>query len=248
MKLTNVLIAGLASLATAQDAGSFKYERLDKEKAMVLVVDIQDGLFQLVRDAPDPVAYKTSAIAHAAVAQAFDLPIVISSSSETGPNGRTMAEIVEMHPDAPLIRREGEVNAWDNSDFRDAVMAANRSQIILAGIATDVCTTFLALSLREAGFSVWANAEASGTTSSVVRDLANDRMAQAGVQVVSLFPIFGELMRDWRHTPGAKELWPWLDVYYPVAGFVARAHALAVYNGTVQEGEKVLPGVPQIEE
>ncbi len=44
-----------------------------------------------------------------------------------------------MYPNAPLIRRNGEVDAWDNSEFRAAVRAQNKSQIILAGITTDVC-------------------------------------------------------------------------------------------------------------
>ena len=47
-----------------------------------------------------------------------------------------------MFPTAPLIRRQGEVDAWDNSEFRDAVKAQNKSQIILAGITTDVCKLF----------------------------------------------------------------------------------------------------------
>lgn len=44
-----------------------------------------------------------------------------------------------MYPDAPLVQRNGEVNAWDNAEFRDAIRAANKSQIIMAGIVTDVC-------------------------------------------------------------------------------------------------------------
>ena len=35
--------------------------------------------------------------------------------------------------------RHGEVDAWDNTEFRDTVRSFNKSQIILAGIVTDVC-------------------------------------------------------------------------------------------------------------
>lgn len=147
-----------------------------------------------------------------------------------------------MYPNAPLIQRQGEVNAWDNEDFRKAIKAANKSQIIMAGITTDVCTTFLALSLRQEGYSVWANAEASGTTSDLVREISNDRMANAGVNIVSLFSIACDLMRDWRNTPGAKEMIPWLDRYFPVWGYVARGHIAAVQNGSVVPGEQGLLG------
>lgn len=44
-----------------------------------------------------------------------------------------------MYPKAPLIKRNGEVNAWDNPDFRAAVEATGRKQIILGGIVTEVC-------------------------------------------------------------------------------------------------------------
>lgn len=152
-----------------------------------------------------------------------------------------MAEILQMYPDSPLIKREGEVNAWDNAGFREAVRATNKSQVILAGIVTDVCTTFLALSLRSEGYSVWANVEASGTNSALVRDVSNARMANAGVHTVSLFSILGDLMRDWRSTPGAREVIPWMDKYYPVWGTLARAHSAAILNGTILPGEDELP-------
>lgn len=121
-----------------------------------------------------------------------------------GPNGFLPREIVEMHPNATLIRRNGEVNAWDNPEFRAAVEATEKRQIILAGIVTEVCTSsynpfrcfvehstynplgtaFLALSLREAGYSVWANTDASGTFTPRLADEANRRMEQAGVHLV----------------------------------------------------------------
>ncbi len=47
-----------------------------------------------------------------------------------------------MYPNAPLIKRQGEVDAWDNADFRAAIKATNRTQIIIAGIVTDVCTYY----------------------------------------------------------------------------------------------------------
>lgn len=104
-------------------------------------------------------------------------------------------------------------------------------------------TTFLALSLRSAGYSVWANVEASGTTTPFIRDVSNDRMARAGVQLVSLFSIVCDLMRDWRNSPGSPEVMPWLAKYYPVYGMLAQAHGGAILNGTIVPGEDVILGV-----
>jgi hypothetical protein len=105
-----------------------------------------------------------------------------------------------MHPNASFIHRQGEVNAWDNADFRSAVKATGKKQVILAGIVTEVCTSFLALSLREAGYEVWANTDASGTFNDKLAADANRRMEQAGVHLMGMFGIAMDLMRDWRNT------------------------------------------------
>ena len=65
-------------------------------------------------------------------------------------------------------------------------------------------------------------------------------MARAGVQLVSLFSIICDLMRDWRNTPGAGTVLPWLAQYYPAYGLIAEAHGGAVLNGTIIPGEAML--------
>ena len=176
-------------------------------------------------------------IAHASIAELFSLPIVLTTSAETGPNGVLPKEILNLYPSAPLIRRNGEVDAWDNPSFRAAVRAQNKSQVILAGITTDVCTEFLALSLIQEGYTVFANTEASGTFSHDLAQDANRRMEDAGVKLQGLFAIVMDLMRDWRAKPGSREVLPWLDQFLPVYSYVARGHEAAVLNGTLAPGE-----------
>lgn len=100
---------------------------------------MQVGLYDIARDW-DPTLYRDNLIAHAAIGKLFDLPVIMTTSAQTGPNGPLPKEVLEMYPDAPLIKRQGEVDAWDNAEFRDAIKATGRSQIIVAGITTDVCT------------------------------------------------------------------------------------------------------------
>ena len=100
----------------------------------------------------------------------------------------------------------------------------------------------MAFSLREEGYSVWANLEGSATTTPLIRDAANSAMARAGVNVVSLFSILCDLMRDWRNIPGAAEVLPFIDRYFPAYGLVARAHGAAVENGTLIPGEADILG------
>ncbi|EKM55620.1 uncharacterized protein PHACADRAFT_93977, partial [Phanerochaete carnosa HHB-10118-sp] len=213
-------------------ASAFTYERLDKNNSVLLVVDHQEGLYQVARDIP-AVEMKANILAHAALAKVFNLPTILTTSADQGPNGPLTEEIVKLHPDAPFIHRQGEVNAWDNADFRAAVEATGKKQVILAGITTDVCTAFLALSLKDAGYSVFANSDASGTFDVKTAQDANDRMRAAGVNVLSMFAVALELMRDWRNTPGSPEMLPFFDQYLPQYGFLARSHDAAVLNGTL---------------
>ncbi|EUC48101.1 hypothetical protein COCMIDRAFT_88354 [Bipolaris oryzae ATCC 44560] len=232
---TNLALAAL-TLAQTVVSDAVPWERIDKNNSLLLILDLQVGLYGVARDW-DATLYKQNILAHAEIGKLFNLPVIMSTSADTGPNGPLPKEMLEMYPNAPLIRRQGEVNAWDNPEFQAAIKATGKKQIIVAGITTDVCTAFLALSLRAEGYSVFANIEASGTYSELVRDTANSRIEKAGVQLVSMFAIVCDLMRDWRATPGAKEVLPFLDKYLPVYGMLARHHAAAVENGTIQPGE-----------
>jgi nicotinamidase-related amidase len=120
-------------------AGDFKYQRLNKTEAALLIVDHQVGLFHLVRDIA-PTAFRNSILAHAELGNVFNLPVVMTTSAESGPNGPLPRTIRDMHPDSPVIARNGEVNAWDSPEFRAAVEATGKKQLIVAGITTDVIT------------------------------------------------------------------------------------------------------------
>jgi nicotinamidase-related amidase len=176
----------------------FKYRRLSKDEAAVLFVDHQCGLTTLVQDYP-PSEFKNSVLALADTARFFKLPVVLTTSFEEGPNGPLVAELKEMFPDAPLIARPGQINAWDNEDFVKAVKATGRKLLIIAGIVTEVCVAFPALSAVEAGYEVFVVTDASGTFDAAGREAAWLRMSAAGVQLLNWFAASAELHRDWRN-------------------------------------------------
>ena len=62
---------------------SFKYNRLDKDNAAVLLVDHQAGLLSLVRDI-EPDKFKNNVLALADLAKYFNLPTILTTSFETG--------------------------------------------------------------------------------------------------------------------------------------------------------------------
>ncbi|MGY6519659.1 MAG: isochorismate family cysteine hydrolase YcaC [Lysobacteraceae bacterium] len=174
------------------------YTRLDKDQAAILLVDHQSGLLSLVRDI-DPDRFKNNVLALGALSRYFKLPTVLTTSFETGPNGPIVPELKAMFPDAPFIARPGQINAWDNEAFVEAIRATGRRQLIIAGVVTEVCVAFPALSAIEAGFDVFVVTDASGTFNPLTRDSAWQRMSAAGVQLMTWFGVACELHRDWRN-------------------------------------------------
>ncbi|KAE8381818.1 Isochorismatase-like protein [Aspergillus bertholletiae] len=139
MKFLSTLILVLVTYTATVAGDKFPYERLEKDNALLLIVDLQEGLYSTVRDF-DPTAFKSNM---ALLRRHWLMTYVLTCIGANGPLPR---EILEMYPNSTIIERPGEVDAWDNKDFRDAVKATGKTQIILASIMTDVCTTHLALS------------------------------------------------------------------------------------------------------
>jgi len=92
---------------------------------------------------------------------------------------------------------------------------------------------FLALSLREAGYSVWANTEASGTATPKLAEDANRRMEGAGVHLTGMFGIAMFLMKDWRNTPGTAEVLPFLDKVCTNAGWLEKSEELMLILASI---------------
>jgi nicotinamidase-related amidase len=177
---------------------TYKYIRLSKDDAVVLLVDHQSGLISLVQDY-SPGEFKNNVLALADVAKFFNLPTILTTSFENGPNGPIVPELKEMLPDASYIPRPGQINAWDNEDFVKAVKNTGRKQLIIAGVVTDVCVAFPTLSALEEGYDVFVVTDASGTFNESVRHATWARMASAGAQMMNWFSVACELHRDWRN-------------------------------------------------
>lgn len=174
------------------------YVRLNKDDAAVLLVDHQTGLLSLVRDI-DPDKFKNNVLALADLAKYFNLPTILTTSFEDGPNGPLVPELKEIFPDAPYIARPGQINAWDNEDFLTAVKATGKKQLIVAGVVTEVCVAFPVLSALAEGYEVFVVADASGTFNEMTRNAAWARMEAAGAQMMTWFGTACELHRDWRN-------------------------------------------------
>ncbi len=93
---------------------------IDPKDAVMLLIDHQSGLFQLVKDIDLPVL-RSNVIALAKVSRLAQIPTFTTASVPDGPNGPLIPEIHQYNPDAVYIARTGQINAWDNPAWVEAI-------------------------------------------------------------------------------------------------------------------------------
>lgn len=176
---------------------------IDPDDAVMLLIDHQSGLFQLVRDIEQPVL-RSHATALAKLSYLAKLPTFTTASVPDGPNGPLIPEIHQFNPDAVYIPRTGQINAWDNPKWVEAIERTGRKTLLIAGTLTSVCMAFPALSAVAAGYKVFCIVDASGNWSKMATDLTIARIAQAGVIPIDMNALIGEIMGTWNR-PDAME-------------------------------------------
>lgn len=175
----------------------YTYTPLDPETCVILLIDHQSGLFQTVLDMPLQ-DLRTNVTTLAKVAALLNIPIITTSSVPEGPNGPLMPEIQLAAPHAKFVPRTGEINAWHNPAFAEAVRASGRKNVVIAGVWTSVCAALPALSALSEGFKVYVVMDASGNLCSFATQITMTRLSHAGVEVIDTAAVCSELQRTWR--------------------------------------------------
>lgn len=176
---------------------------IDPDDAVLLLIDHQSGLFQLVKDM-DMTTLRQNVIALAKVSRLTKTPTFTTASVPDGPNGPLMPEIHQINPEAVYIPRTGQINAWDNPKWVEAIERTGRKTLLIAGTLTSVCMSFPTLSALAAGYKVFCIIDASGNFSSMATDITLARVTQAGAHPTDTFAVLGELMGTWNR-PDAVE-------------------------------------------
>lgn len=181
-------------------------ERFTAENSALLLIDHQVGTMQLIKNIDSQLAAKQS-IALAKMAKILNMPTIITSSQETNAQGPILPEIAQILPDehAARIKRPGVVNAWAYPEFREAVLATGRKNLIMAGVTTDVCLIFPAIDAALEGFAVQAVMDASGSPSDLSEEFSRQRMHNAGVVLTATNTLMAEIAQDWS-TPQGQQL------------------------------------------
>ncbi|MBP5974046.1 isochorismatase family protein [Brasilonema sp. CT11] len=176
---------------------------IDPNDAVLLLIDHQSGLFQLVRDIELSVL-RSNVTALAKISRLVKIPTFTTASVPDGPNGPLIPEIHQHNPEAVYIPRTGQINAWDNPAWVDAIEKTGRKTLLIAGTLTSVCMAFPTLSALAAGYKVFTIIDASGNWSQMATDLTLARVVQAGAMPIDTYAVMSELMNTWNR-PDAME-------------------------------------------
>ena len=169
---------------------------IDPNDAVMLLVDHQSGLFQLVRDI-DQLVLRAHVCALAKLARLAKIPTFTTASVPDGPNGPLIPEIHELNPEAVHIPRTGQINAWDNPKWVEAIEKTKRKTLLIAGTLTSVCMAFPTLKALAAGYKVFCIVDASGNWSQMATELTTARVVQAGAIPIDTYAVLAEVMSTW---------------------------------------------------
>ncbi len=164
---------------------------LTPENCVFLMIDHQTGLMQFLPSI-DPLQLKNNILGMARTAKAFDIPVVMGTSWPHGPNGPTMPELKALFPEVEVIDRPV-VNFWKDEASRQAVEATGRRKLVIAGLATEVCAAFPAISALRDGYETYVVIDACADFNPQITDVTTQRLAAAGVIVTTWVAVLAEL-------------------------------------------------------
>lgn len=165
---------------------------LDRSKASLLVVDMQERLLPAM-DQPEAVESRVLTLLKAAAV--LGIPVTVSEQYPKG-LGRTVGSLREALGTAPVFEKLA-FSCWRDPGLKSHLIRFHehgRPLVIVAGIEAHVCVLQSCVDLANAGFGVFAVADAMSSRIRASVDLAIPRLAHAGVEVVNTEMVVFELL------------------------------------------------------
>lgn len=169
---------------------------MNAEQSTLVLIDVQEKLMPAIAHGDEVV---DRCLTLATIAGLLGVPTLATEQlpDKLGPNVEEIRELCQ------------QVIAKDHFDACPAglidQLPEGRGQIVISGCETHVCMLQTGLSLLDAGFEVWVVADATGSRNEFDRDVALDRLAQAGAKIVTVEMVAFEWMRDCKH-PNFKDV------------------------------------------
>ena len=129
-------------------------------------------------------------------AKEFGVPTILTTVETDSFSGPMWPELLDVFPNQAPIERTG-MNSWDSEEFRKAIQATGKKNIILSGLWTEVCICWPTLNMIAEGYNIFVVEDACGGTSQAAHDAALSRMTQAGAVRMTTVGTVLEFQRDW---------------------------------------------------
>jgi isochorismate hydrolase len=165
-------------------------DRLDADRAMVLVIDIQEKLIPFIR-------HKERVLEAAARllkgTRVFGLPVLATEQYPKG-IGPTVPLIKTLLDEngAPIIEKAA-FSSCGEETVREALRAIDRPQVLIVGIECHVCVQQTALDLIAMDYQVFVCADGAGSRGRADYERALLRMQHAGAAVTTVESALFEL-------------------------------------------------------
>lgn len=167
---------------------------IDATKSLLLLIDMQERLLPAMVDAA-AIERRCSILLKAA--KALDVPVTVSEQYPKG-LGPIVPSLKDEIGNAPVFEKLA-FSCWRDDVMKQHLIGhheAGRPQVIVAGIESHVCVLQTAIDLAQAGFAVFAVADAMASRAASSVTLAHDRMRQEGVAVINtemaVFELLGQ--------------------------------------------------------
>lgn len=164
--------------------------RLDVDRAMLLVIDVQEKLLPLIDGHESVVASVGQLIRGAGV---FEIPVVVTEQYPKG-IGATDGQLSDALGDVQsTVLTKTAFSCWGDDGVRDQLRRLDREQIIVCGIETHVCVQQTVLDLLSMDYHASVCADAVGSRDRLDYKMALHRMRQMGAAVTTVESVLFEL-------------------------------------------------------
>jgi nicotinamidase-related amidase len=179
-------------------------DRFTPDNSVVILVDHQTMTIDWVKSLPKETVIASCRVL-ARMATAYGMPLILTTTMEeyVGP---TVPEIVEVAQEAfnTRFKRGGQLTCWDDPALEGHVKALGRTDVVLAGLTTDICLFWAAVGALERGYHVQVVADACGTMSALGDELTFARLRGLGVTVTVTNQTVTELVNNFGTPEGQK--------------------------------------------
>ncbi|MEN6374275.1 MAG: hydrolase [Smithella sp.] len=164
---------------------------ISRSSAALIVIDIQDKLFQAMHDKENLLANALKVIRGAKV---FNLPLIVT---EQIPEklGQTIPDVVEELGGIERIAKET-FSCWGNNRFQEKLELLNRPDMIIIGIESHICVYQTAIELLDNGYNVHIVADAVSSRTKENSDIGLGAMRNVGAFITSAEMVLFELLRS----------------------------------------------------